>query len=195
MSIEMQKALADGLLNVLYKISPYVMLAGGAPRDWYFGEEANDLDIYLYSSANTKDTMLKQLKACTGVDFKFNAELMQDDSSLYKHMPQLRHIFEASVEGVKVQVMQLNDPRDEFRVVENMSTSICKIWYQEGKIHLSKDFKLSVATKCMFLKDEYKWTDPHPKKMMERFKGKFTPSTKAHCHELLVNRSLQSLNI
>lgn len=195
MSIESQKALADGLLDVLYKISPYVMLAGGAPRDWYFGEEANDLDIYLYSPASTIGAMLKQLKACTGIDFKFNAELMQDDNSLYKHMPQLRRIFEAEMEGMKVQIMQLNNPLDEFRVVENMSTSICKIWYQQGKTHLTKDFKLSVATKCMFLKDEYKWTDPHPKKMAEKFKGKFTPTTKERCHEILINSSLQGLNI
>lgn len=196
MSIEIQKQLANKLLSQLYIISPYVMLAGGAPRDWYFGKEAQDLDIYLYSSAVTINAMQKQLKSATGFDFNHNWELQKDDTSLYTYMPQLRRVFEADIDGIKVQIMQLNNPQDEFKVIEAMSTSICKVWYQgDGKIHMHKDFKLSLASKTMFLNEGYKWTDPHPKKMVERYGKEFTLSTKEQANALVVNKVLRDIGI
>lgn len=189
-TIEEQSNLADKLLSQLEVISPYVMLAGGAPRDWYFRNLATDLDIYLYSPAITVKTMQKQLKLATGVDFKHNWELRKDDQSLYSTMPQLRRVFEADIDGMKVQVMQLNEPNDEFKVVTNMSTSICKVWYKDGEINLHQDFKLTIASGVMFLNDGYNWTDPHPKKMIEKFRNRFPQSTKAQAMSLVVNKAL-----
>lgn len=186
-TIEEQSNLADKLLSQLEVISPYVMLAGGAPRDWYFRNLATDLDIYLYSPAITVKTMQKQLKLATGVDFKHNWELQKNDQSLYSTMPQLRRVFEADVNGMKVQVMQLND---EFKVVTNMSTSICKVWYKDGEINLHQDFKLTIASGTMFLNDGYNWADPHPKKMIEKFRSRFPQSTKQQAMTLVVNKAL-----
>lgn len=195
MSIETQKTLADDLLGKLGVISPYVMLAGGAPRDWYFEKEAQDLDIYLYSSAITVKSFQKQLKDATGFDFKHNWELQANDRSLYTSMPQLRRVFEAEICGEKVQIMQLNNPLDEFKVVDNMSTSICKIWYINGQLEAHQDFKLTLASGSMFLNTGYSWSDPHPKKMMDRFKDKFTPTTKEQAQNTLLNKALRGVNI
>lgn len=186
MSIETQKALVDDLLTKLEVISPYVILAGGAPRDWYLGEVAQDLDIYIYSSAETIATFQKQLKYATGIEFKHNWELQANDRSLYTSMPQLRRVFEAEMNGEKVQIMQLNNPRDEFKVVDNMSTSVCKAWYKSGNIYLKDDFKLTIATNTMFLSEGYSWADPHPKKMLNRFKDKFYCGTKSQIISKLV---------
>lgn len=195
MGVMTQSNLVDKLLRQLSVISPYVMLAGGAPRDWYLEKEAQDLDIYLYSCAITVKSFQKQLKDATGVDFKHNWELQENDRSLYTSMPQLRRVFEAEVEGEKVQIMQLNNPLDEFKVVNHMSTSICKIWYINGELEAHQDFKLSIASGSMFLNEGYTWSDPHPKKMMERFKGKFNPTTKEQAQNVLINRALRELNI
>lgn len=196
MNIAQQKDLADKLLSQLYSISPYVMLAGGAPRDWYFGKEAQDLDIYLYSHAITVKTMQKQLKSATGVDFRHNWELQRDDTSLYTSMPQLRRVFEAEIDSMKVQVMQLNNPEDEFKVINNMSTSICKVWYQgDGEIHAHEDFKLTLASGVMFLNNGYDWTHPHPKKMRERYGKDFPPSTKEQAKQLVVSKALREINL
>ena len=128
------------------------------------------------------------------VDFKHNWELQQNDHSLYTSMPQLRRVFEAEIDGMKVQVMQLKNPMDEFKVVDSMSTSICKVWYKaEGDIEMHDDFKLTVASGMMFLNAGYSWSDPHPKKMVEKFKKKFSCSTKDQAKNRVVQLALNKL--
>lgn len=53
MKIEEQNVVAKKVLEKIKIVDPYVILAGGAPRDWYFGNPCNDLDIYYYSNAMT----------------------------------------------------------------------------------------------------------------------------------------------
>ena len=45
MSIVKQQLTANDILSKLEIIDPYVILAGGAPRDWYFGDECRDLMV------------------------------------------------------------------------------------------------------------------------------------------------------
>jgi tRNA nucleotidyltransferase/poly(A) polymerase len=47
-----QQSVADSLLARLEAIDPHCIIAGGAPRDWYLGRLANDLDVYLYIPEN-----------------------------------------------------------------------------------------------------------------------------------------------
>ena len=47
-TIEKQMSVAQNVLNKLEFFDPSCILAGGAPRDWYFGNLANDLDFYVY---------------------------------------------------------------------------------------------------------------------------------------------------
>lgn len=50
--IEHQKFVADTILYKLFPIDPYCICAGGAPRDWYLGKVASDLDIFIYTAPN-----------------------------------------------------------------------------------------------------------------------------------------------
>lgn len=47
MQVDQQKALAKTILDSLKPHGFNIILAGGAVRDWYRGEEANDLDFFL----------------------------------------------------------------------------------------------------------------------------------------------------
>lgn len=190
MTIQQQKDIADKILDKLRIISPYAILAGGAPRDWYFGKEARDFDFYFYSPADTQNAVHGQFRKALDVDVQFK---QFNDQMLYTHMGCIRRILECEIDGIKCQFMQLNEPKQEFKVVDKMSCSICKAWYLGRDVELHKDFKLSVATKTVFLSDGYNWSDPHPKKIQG-----YLPELGLSCGrdrqqviELLVNRTLK----
>lgn len=58
--VRKQKAIAKLILNKLDFPEYEVALAGGAPRDWYLGEKANDLDIFICNVPSDKS--LEELK-------------------------------------------------------------------------------------------------------------------------------------
>lgn len=58
--IKEQQNVADSILKKLSAIDENVILAGGAPRDWYFNHTATDLDFYLKGNGWSTQ-MLKQL--------------------------------------------------------------------------------------------------------------------------------------
>ena len=46
MLIRHQQAVADYFIALMRSIDPYVCVAGGAPRDWFLGKPAADIDIF-----------------------------------------------------------------------------------------------------------------------------------------------------
>ena len=169
--IEFQKELANKILNDLKIIDPRAYLAGGAPRDWNFGEEANDLDFYYFTQASTMNESSSQLE-------RFFPKVHMSgepnrDKKLYEHMKGLKRIWNVEIDGVKVQFIQMISIEDCAKAWEHMSVSICKIKMDAFGIHKHRDFKMTEASGAMFLTKGYSWTDPHPSKMFERFKNKF----------------------
>lgn len=198
MDIKKQKEVAEYVYSRLEIIDPYCILAGGAPRDWYFGTTANDLDFYYVSTASTIGACKGQLeKSFPGVEITMLMDKRgPHEDSLYKCMPNLVRIFEALIDGIKVQFIQLSDVgcyNSQFKVVTNMDVSICKIAYKAGKFKIHKDFKKTVASKIMFTKEGYSWSDKHGQKMIERFKDKFYAGTEQQVNERLVQIALKSL--
>jgi hypothetical protein len=195
--IRKQKELTDKILAKLKIVDPYCILAGGAPRDWYFNEPANDLDFYFTSTAKTLDSVVKQLEFVTEEPVMLLGECCEGEhKDMYKHMKNLRRISQTEVGGMKVQFIQLQNPSDTFKVTDAMSCSICKVWYLPEKgIMRERDFKLTEASKTMFLSDGYKWSDPHPAKMMQRFgvNCKFNCGTKEQATNRLVSDKLSGL--
>ena len=183
--IEIQKELAKKILNDLNVIDPRAYLAGGAPRDWEFGEEANDLDFYYFTQATTMRESASQLE-------RFFPKVHMSgetngDVKLYEHMEGLHRIWNTEIDGVKVQFIQMRTIKDREKAWERMSVSICKIRMDAFGIHKHKDFKMSEASGTMFLTKGYSWLDPHPSKMFERFKDKFsTAHDFEHATEILL---------
>lgn len=169
--IEFQKQLAAKILNDLKVIDPRAYLAGGAPRDWEFGLEANDLDYYYFTQAQTMAESATQLERFFP-KVTMSGEL-HGDTKLYEHMKGLRRIWNTEIEGVKVQFIQMDTIEDRERAWEHMSVSLCKIKMDAFGVHKHRDFKLSIGSGTMFLTEGYNWNDPHPKKIFERFKDKF----------------------
>lgn len=186
--VRFQVAAANNILDKIEIISPYAILAGGAPRDWYFGNKANDLDFYFTSSSSTLRAVEKQLETQFG-DIKLQYSNV-NESPIYKHMKFLKRIITTEIHGIPVQFMQLNDISDTFKVVDAMSVSICKAWYKGYTLHTTRDFKITEASKIMFLSDGYSWCDPHPKKMHERFPD-YGMGAEEHALNSIVNKVLK----
>lgn len=189
-TIEFQKEVAAKVYKMLQLADPDCLLAGGAARDWYFETLCNDLDFYFCSTACTMGSTKRQLEAIGLKGVKHIADPYTSD--LYKSMEGLLRIWECDVDGMKVQLIQLQSAKYRWKVVENMDISICKAYCKPNmSIVLTKDFKLTLASGIMFLKPGYSWSDKHAVKMRERYQGRFCAGTKEQAQDKLVRKALE----
>ena len=155
MNVQEQKDIGKELLDKLSILDPCVVIAGGAPRDWYLGKEANDLDIYLSYHPNlTLGTNAKVIEdlLCLG---KNNLETLgvqfdenKDRNTEYAINPDVRCVYEFDYKGIKVQIINMHT---EFVKVEDFCFSICQAWTKDcERIHVTNDFKYSVDHKIVF---------------------------------------------
>ena len=180
MSIQFQKDIADELLRCLEVVCPHIILAGGAPRDWSFGKEANDLDFYISLpdglSQGQHKSMIEAVLPAGVTEIKSEYQVQQ--GHMYQHMKALCRIYYFLYEGIEFQLIQLHSVSDVYNAVGNMSCSICKIWYKNGRTTDTQDFRLTLKSGYMFLNEGYSWADYHPAKMLERFSS--TESNSLH---------------
>lgn len=188
-TIRNQKHLADTMLKSIEVLDPKAIIAGGAPRDWCMGKTANDIDIYFYSPS-TRYEMKAQLNAVLGIQVK---ELGGEElDGMYATMEGLKAVYEFIDKGQVYQLMQMGEVVSTFNVVDQFSTSICKTWRKGGISHFSKDFLISLTSKCLFINKEYKWTDKHPAKMATRFSGEFIMNTREFARDRLAHKAIQA---
>ena len=140
MTIERQKELADNLIYKLRAIDPTCIVAGGAPRDWYFGNTATDIDIYVHCNGSPKHQSAR-LKAL-GFDCKRLGKDTDESNIIYLQNPNIMGVFDITGLEFKVQVIFLSI--STFKLLDTFSLSICKSWYTpERGIGLDTDFKLT----------------------------------------------------
>lgn len=170
MSIDNQITIANSIFQKLHAVDPCCVLAGGAPRDWYFMKEANDLDFYIYQSDNASWQKELQLKAA-GFEIKcaLGENSRNREDGMYHQNPYITKVLEISDYDIPVQIISLN--KSTFGIVDTFPFSICQIWYTpERGIQRSKNFKITEKTKCIFSTNEL-YSDKHRyiQKIKERF--------------------------
>ena len=173
MYVGQQKTIAQNVLSKIETIDPYCIIAGGAPRDWYFGNLASDIDIFINSSFCTLGAMTKQLKSLGLVESEvvFNCE---HKNPLYAKNPNIHRIGEFEKDGVKFQLIYLKSygkiDNPTFKCVKEFPLSICKVWYKHGKIHPTKEFLGSVKFKSIIKTNElYADGDKYITKIVDKF--------------------------
>jgi hypothetical protein len=127
-----QQSVADSLLAKLEAIDPHCIIAGGAPRDWYLGLQAKDLDVYLYVPQNSLLRHFKTQLAAIGITNIEQSALSVDDDR-YISNPLVRWVFNYEESGEKVQLIVMKESTYT-SVVQHFPLSICKVWYKGGKI-------------------------------------------------------------
>lgn len=170
--IEKEKSVADAVLERLEIIDPTCILAGGAPRDWWLGTTANDLDFYIYTNRtafNLEDNLRYLGLPVTQIRQQaYNVRDNERLDNLYNSMPDLRAVYQTEFRGKKVQIMVMTRPT--FRgVVDNFAVSISKVWYKNGTIHVESAAQLSRDRNLIDVTAGYTPNHKYVQKMMGRF--------------------------
>lgn len=165
--IAKQKAVADKILDKLFPIDPFAICAGGAPRDWHFGNAATDLDIFFRTTV-PQLTIVEEMLKHVGIvpDGIRHAEGLPE---WYQLNPNLNCVYECTVDGVSVQLMFMKDITHR-SVVPEFPFSICKAWYKHGKITLEREFKKCERHKIVVQTNKL-YSDEH--KYVQKMKNKF----------------------
>lgn len=166
--IEAQKTLAIALLEDLYPVDPFVMVAGGAPRDWNLGFEARDLDIYLRAPNHNTDTLRENLLKWIGIQDvqKLRGENYDGSRS---SLSDLECVFEGTFSGEKVQVMFMRKGVHA-EITQKFDVDISDIYIDvQGKEHISEAYEIAMRNQVSHLREKYQGEEKHVLKMKTRF--------------------------
>lgn len=165
--ISNQQHVADTILEKLFPIDPYCIVAGGAPRDWHLGKPASDIDVFFYCGQHTLNTIHDML-VCAGISYE-ELKLGGTIPEWYKHNPHLKGVYCLVVSGVKVQLMRMDEPTFE-SVLPQFPLSICHAWYKDGVIHTEKPFLRSIKHKAIYKTNTiYNNEHEYVKKILTKF--------------------------
>lgn len=185
MNFKEQVVIARELLDRLSIITPKVVLAGGAPRDWYQGIACNDLDIYMnIPDHTTVESTRSRLMSCLGVDNIYTFSEMNkasgggDLDELYSGLSKIKRIWQFEYKGITVQIMDVDiEDVDNYKIVDTFQNSLCEFWLNHPNynevIGLSKAAQLTMKTNIAFITEAYK-DKKHHKKMLHRYGSRFT---------------------
>ena len=146
--IEEQKAIANEILEKIEIIDKNCILAGGAPRDWWVGVLANDLDFYLYCTPeNGVEHTKKSIEKLVGIKLEY----LGADENYEGGMRELRAVLDGEFKGQKVQFMLMGKPTWGC-VLPHFGASTSMVWYKNGRISPSPEFLLSLNKKVLYIK-------------------------------------------
>ena len=171
MSIEDQKKIADKVLDKLFIVDPYAIVAGGAARDWYFGKEAKDIDVFFYINnkytIDTRDNLIE----CLGFELQKVGDTAELEALGYRTNPNINSVYNMLGFETPVQLILMNMPTRNC-VIDRFPLSLCKAWYKNSTkgVVLHKDFRDSVKHKALFkTNDLYANGDKYLLKIRDRF--------------------------
>lgn len=175
LSIQEQKDIGKELLEKLDSLDPCVVIAGGAARDWYLGNKANDLDIYLSYHPNlTLGSNRRSIAKALGIPeesietlgAQFDENVDRDTE--YVVNPNFRCVYEFIYKDVMVQIINMHK---EFVRVEDFCFSICQAWTTDcERIEGTEAFHYSVLRKLIYKTGKfYAHKGRYIEKMMNKF--------------------------
>lgn len=168
MNVEDQQLWANKVLSLIETFDPTAIIAGGAPRDWWHGREASDFDCFV--NIRTDFTAHRRKKMLERLGFKVVSENSGHQlPEHYKKNPDLLRVITVSLNGCDIPI-QLMQVQNTFKVVDHFPLNLCKIWYKDGVIRVTKDFNRATAHKALVLVNElYAEGDRYVKKIMDKY--------------------------
>ena len=180
-----QKATADRVLNVLTNSGFTAVCAGGAPRDWYLGRIAKDLDFFVdkKSKTNTEFEVEDFFKILGKGVAIFNTELEQ--SGMYESNPRLKQVYEFEFEDQTCQLI-ITQPSiadyEEDRILnpawdihKTFPVNVSKATYRADSnfkygLEYTDDFKYGHQFKILDFNEEFLYNDFYKRKIRRKFK-------------------------
>ena len=183
MNIEQQKQTAKKVLSNIKALDSRAIIAGGAARDWYFNNIANDIDIFYFheegkyclDNIRRETAILKALLGVSKIDVVgFNSgggnsynNHPEDDFNNYLKNPNIVNVFECVIDEVKFQFIQLKKQNVN---VSTFAYNMCQTWSDGERITTTKLFDLGVKKELLIETGEmYSNTDKFKQKMIDKF--------------------------
>lgn len=126
-----QKQLADECLSKLETLDPTCVVAGGAPRDWYRGVPANDIDIFFHLPDTLDVSRVEGLLRGIGFEniHRLGSDYEQGGTS------NLKAVWEFMIDEYHtVQLMWVSCPVSSY--IFTFPYNVCQVWYKGGNIHM-----------------------------------------------------------
>lgn len=183
MNIEQQRQTAKKVLSKIKALDSRAIIAGGAARDWYFNNLANDIDIFYFheegkyclDNIRRETAILKALLDVSSIDvIGFNSgkkkesdQHPEDDFNNYLKNPSIVNVFECVIDGVKFQFIQLKKQNVN---VSTFAYNMCQAWSDGERITTTKLFDLGVKKELLIETGElYSNTEKFKQKMIDKF--------------------------
>ena len=183
MNVTEQKSIAKTVLGKIRNLDHRAIIAGGAARDWYFNNLANDIDIFYFheegkyclDNIRRETAILKALLGVSSIDVvgfnsmkeKESDQHPEDDFNNYLKNPNIVNVFECVIEGVKFQFIQLREQNVD---VHTFAYNMCQAWSNGVDIWTTRKFDIGVSKKLLIeTGDLYANTDKFKKKMISKF--------------------------
>lgn len=183
MNIEQQKQTAKKVLSKIKALDSRAIIAGGAARDWYFNNLANDIDIFYFheegkyclDNIRRETAILKSLLGVSSIDVigfnsgkkKESEQHPEDDFNNYLKNPDIVNVFECVIDGVKFQFIQLKKQNVN---VSTFAYNMCQAWSDGERIKTTELFDLGVRKELLIETGElYSNTEKFKQKMIDKF--------------------------
>jgi hypothetical protein len=185
---EAQKIVAKEVLDKLRALDSKALVAGGAPRDWYWGKPAKDIDIFYYlpqqsDHSTSLEYHIKALKELFGSDVKLkllgldtaganffhNIQTISvvEDFNNYQLNPNIQHVFEFEYNSETIQLIALTKQGVD---VEEFAYNVCQAWWDGATIGYTEMFKVGMDKKLLIETGQlYANSAAYKRKMKEKF--------------------------
>lgn len=162
--ISKQQEIAREVLRKLKILDSKCIVAGGAPRDWYLGNTAVDIDYYMSADVDHVLSSLHELGLKT-IAIKYPEDFVLN----YSSCSFIDAIIDVEYKGLKNQIMVSKEysPMD---IVDDFPVSISKCTFNlvEG-IKTCIDFDVGFKDKIIYINKSYEEDHPYIKKIVAKF--------------------------
>jgi hypothetical protein len=163
MKIDEQKKIADEILSTLSTIDKGCILAGGAPRDWYLGNPASDLDFYF---ENHEWNIMDIHRKLDALGLPTNCQ--EGDFQLYERNPHILAVFSGDVGGIVAQFICVN--QSPTYAVREFALDLSQAWYTQGRVWTTNDFDIATSKKIIRITNNlYGDGDAYVQKILAKF--------------------------
>lgn len=162
-----QKQLADEILFKISMYDPYVIVAGGAPRDWWMGRQASDIDVFINVNHTHSMSVVESIFKKMGFELENanHGEIAED----YKLNPYIKWVY--NVKGLSHPVQLIFVTCSTFRILQEFPLNISRIWYRpECGVCATHEFVQAMDTKSIIkLSELYADGNKYIRKIREKF--------------------------
>lgn len=165
-TIKKQKGVAESILMKLKSLGFTAVVAGGAPRDWFLGKIASDLDFFV-DNASSCGKEFDVFDFCDQLDVECK-EI--EPTGVYELNKRLDSVVEFKFNNVSCQIITLkSDQEDDYvssdQIHSTFPANVGKVSYKQNS---NGDFVIE-GTEEFYFAHKYKILDFEPSKLYNKY--------------------------